>query len=215
MRANLALRRGKKKEYLAIIRELYDPGEITLECAYGCPQPNEPTVTVEATVDSPNGTSGIEVIIWDKSLISLGRQGGHVSYIIDGVSYSWQRVDNDGDGQDDWRVDDPASKYLERSQKISGGTGYVLDFGSPELNQLFKRALIGAYQSRGQNYDVLFNNCGAAFARAINHIHGRLGVRANMSIQPSEHRTYMTTTLSQFIVETKRYEKTGTFGRSK
>jgi hypothetical protein len=51
MRANLALRHGKKREYLIIIRELYDPGEITLECAYGCPQPNEPTVTVKATVN--------------------------------------------------------------------------------------------------------------------------------------------------------------------
>jgi hypothetical protein len=59
MRANLALRRGKKKEYLAIIRELYDPGEITLECAYGCPQPNEPTVTVEATVNAPVENSNV------------------------------------------------------------------------------------------------------------------------------------------------------------
>ncbi|MCW5956478.1 MAG: RHS repeat-associated core domain-containing protein [Pyrinomonadaceae bacterium] len=176
-----------------------------------------PSHSAEATVNLSlddgipgNENVGIEVVIWDKAIISLGRQEGHVSYIIDGISYSWQMNDSDGDGKDDYLIHSNPDDYIALASKTSGATGYVLDFGSRDANEAFKKAVINAYKDRGQNYDVLFNNCGAGFARAINQIRGQIGVVGNLNVRPHEHKQYITTTLSRYIVgDPKVYKRTG------
>jgi len=74
--------------------------------------------------------------------------------IIDGVSYSWE-----GNGQNE---DPNPSNYTDQRRTTSGGTGYILDFGSPQLNQKFKDSLKSAYEGTG-DYKLTKNNCGDAF----------------------------------------------------
>lgn len=101
-------------------------------------------MTAEATVNNP---SGIEVIIWDGASSSFGGQlVGHVSYIIDGVSYSWQM--HEENGEQVWFIKDNPSDYTDVRRKQSAGRGYVLDFGSDALNSKFKELLKRAYKGR-------------------------------------------------------------------
>ena len=122
---------------------------------------------------------------------------GHVSYVIDGISYSF---DNEGYHTED------ADDYIDRRRQTSGGTAFVLDFGSPELNDKFKQALKDAYKNNSE-YSVTSNNCANAFAKAINSIAGQLNnVPTNNNIKPKSHGNYIKKYLKSYTTETIRYE---------
>jgi len=154
--------------------------------------PNKPTVTVEATVNPP---SGIEIIVWDEIWWPSTSMYGHVSYVIDGVSWSF---DNTG-----YHPDNP-DNYINERRTISGATGYVLDFGSAELNKRFKEAILDAYKDNGK-YNVTSNNCASAFGRAINAIASDLQVQMNDSIKPKSHGEYIQKNLRPYIKATNTY----------
>jgi RHS repeat-associated protein len=155
----------------------------------------------------------IEVIIWKSSFHHFPKSlFGHVSYEIDGVSYSWE-----GDG---WRkpAGESIQTYLADNQQWRSGTGFELDFGSEEANERFKDAIKGGYNdprlipiigSDQAGYSILGNNCGHAFARACNK-NGRLP--ENDCVTPFCHNVYILTALTPYIKGIHPYPQLG--GRS-
>lgn len=146
----------------------------------------------------------VGVVIWTgpkRGLKSLNPvfAFGHVSYIVGDQMYSWENYIGP-DGQDDWLVK-PVNEYIAGKLKDgSKATVYYLNFGSPEANEKFKNLLLGAYDSFAPNgkrwgYNILRNNCGDAFKRAINGM-GLPGVQKENAIKPSSHQWYIDNVLS-------------------
>ncbi|NJM54261.1 MAG: hypothetical protein HC846_13300 [Blastocatellia bacterium] len=152
-------------------------------------------VTVEATVNPPD--DGIQIIIWDGVNDFTTSYFGHVSAIIDGVSWSF-----DSSGFHDQKPDD----YISERSQISSGRGYVLDFGSSDINAKFKDAYLKAYDSivfgkKNSIYDPVNNSCATAFKVAINAIrgdlnkvrayHGQSPIPINWNIKPASQENFI------------------------
>ena len=155
-----------------------------------------------------NSNPYIEVIFW-KGTTNGGKDVssalGHVSYVIDGRSYSWQMYVNPKTGREEWKTDRPASLYTDDRRKLSSGVGYILDFGSPAKNRQFAVALLTAYRGTG-GYHLTKNNCAHAFQRAINKM--KLpGVPQNTAIRPSQHEKFLKTHLWQHVTGGTHYKK--------
>ncbi|MEW6131397.1 MAG: RHS repeat-associated core domain-containing protein [Acidobacteriota bacterium] len=136
-----------------------------------------------------NSGNPVEVVIWYPSNGhgSVG-WGGHVSYNIDGYSFSFQ-----GGG---WATVVPFEDYRNDNQEYRSGVGYVLDFGSPEKNRAFANSLMHGYE--GQDplfgippskwpYNLITNNCGHAFSRAL----WDNGLGMDFHVAPIEHQYYI------------------------
>ncbi len=205
LQANQAFARGDTEEGWRIIRESEGELQALDQNGNAVQDPNEPTVTAEVTIYSPvdntrpGGDSGIEIIVWDEIWWPSTSMYGHVSYVIDGVSWSFDNTDYHRRNPDD---------YINYRRSISGATGYVLDFGSEDLNKRFKDAIVNAYKDN-KKYSVTSNNCASAFARAINSIAGDLGVPLNNNIKPKSHGAYIQNHLKPYIkaINTYTYQK--------
>ena len=102
-----------------------------------------------------------EVIIWDPAH-SLGSSSfGHVSTIINGVSYSF--------GPKGWDVRQ-ASQYLDLNTLFRSGTGYVLP-----LSTLQETALKNSFINSQSGYNFLTNNCGTPVQNGLSNIGVNLG----------------------------------------
>ena len=150
-----------------------------------------------------NEDVGIEIIVWEEIWDLSSSMYGHVSAVIDGISYSWE-----GNGMN---KDTDPNNYINQRRTTSGGSGYVLDFGSAELNKKFKDAYLAAFNGTG-GYSVKNNNCGHAFLRAINAIAAELGIkpggiRKDDAIKPQSHANYIQTALFTYWVNTNTYYK--------
>ena len=142
---------------------------------------------------------GIEVIVWDDIWTPSASWYGHVSYVIDGVSYSFDR--------EGYHAQENPSDYIDKRRETSGATGFGLDFGSLELNNKFKDLIKGAYKdSKGktESWGPL-NNCGYAFKAAINAIAEQIGVKTDSAIKPKAHRQYIQNNLETYRVRTNTY----------
>jgi RHS repeat-associated protein len=145
----------------------------------------------------PNGLDPVEVIIWNSTVYeSFYGYGGHVSYNIDGVMWSWE-----GNG---WNQTSPAQSYIDHNRQFRSGMGYVIDLGSPEKNEAFKNAIKNGYDGHGgglgfpnffADYNLFNNNCGEGFRRAT----GQLGLPPNNSWTPWGHRDYIENDLRYLI----------------
>jgi RHS repeat-associated protein len=168
-----------------------------------CPGPTSSGVSV---VTSANPY--IEVIFW-KGTTNGGRDIssalGHVSYIIDGRSYSWEMYVNPRTGKEQWRTERPSTLYTDDRRKLSSGVGYILDFGSPAKNRQFAVALLTAYRDTG-GYHLTKNNCAHAFQRAVNKMN-LPGVPQNTQIRPSQHEKFLKTHLWQYVTGGTHYKK--------
>jgi RHS repeat-associated protein len=164
------------------------------------------------TSASPDPGMPIVVIIWEGTTNGgrdVSSAFGHVSYIINDVSYSWEAYENPDTGKQEWRIDDLPETYLNDRMRISAGKGYVLDFGSWQKNEQFSQALINAYNGTG-NYKFLRNNCGHEFQRAVNQLQLNNG-STYRGISPKDHQKFITKHLSQYLVRTIEYPKGGWF----
>ncbi|MCA1629735.1 MAG: hypothetical protein LC774_05195, partial [Acidobacteria bacterium] len=156
----------------------------------------------------PSSTNRVEVIIWRGTTnggADVSSAFGHVSYIINGTSYSWEAYRDEKTGDETWKQVDPASKYTEERRQLSSGRGYVLDFGSYQANDRFGQLIISAYDGKG-GYGFTGNNCGHAFQRALNEMNIS-GVPKNNEIRPSRHEKFIKNRLQSYIKETKEYPK--------
>ncbi|MCE7963540.1 MAG: RHS repeat-associated core domain-containing protein [Acidobacteria bacterium ACB1] len=166
------------------------------------PDPNEPTVTITATVNPPdddipgNENVGITIVVWDAVIGLSTRILGHVSYIIDEKSYSF-----DASGYHPQDI----GEYLNESLKISGATFYILDFGSKALNDKFKDLIKGEYTGDYSTYTG-FNNCSSAFARSINAMRNELGTWTIRNT-PAGVKKFITGSLSKYKFGQYRKEK--------
>jgi hypothetical protein len=165
--------------------------------------PSSPPTNCECNSGAP-----VEVIIW---LPSNGHGpvglGGHVSYNIDGKMFSWE-----GGG---WRKPAPdARTYIEDNQVYRTGTGYVLDFGSPEANRAFANSIKHAYEGADPlfgfppskyPYNLFTNNCGTAFSRAL----WGNGYGIDPNFAPTSHQQYIETHLRGRIKERRFYWQGG------
>ncbi|MEO8649244.1 MAG: RHS repeat-associated core domain-containing protein [Acidobacteriota bacterium] len=200
-RANSLAKKGRIAEAQAII----DANE-NLEKIEAREVRTEVTVTV---IDDNEAT---EVIIWDRlgvlevTIYNIRSAAGHVSYVINGQSASWEGETTPDGKQGRYTKHDNPEDYTNERRKISAGTGYVLDFGSAAINAKFKNALLTAYYGSGV-YTLTDNNCGHAFQRAINAIAGDLGIPTTKSIDPQAHRNYITKNLGQYLVNKNYYPK--------
>lgn len=120
---------------------------------------------------------------------------GHVSFVIGDQSYSWQAHIDPTTGQEDW-LESPARDYIRDKLKDgSTGTGYYLNFGSPEANEKFKNLVLNAYNSfapdgKRWGYSLTLNNCGDAFKRAINGM-GIRGLPKEKAVKPTSHQWFI------------------------
>jgi len=176
---------------------------------------SDSSVTVEATVNLPDGNdhdSATEVIIWEGLGVTelngdnWRSAAGHVSYVINGESFSWEGETTPDGKQGRYTTGDP-QKYIDERRRTSAGTGYVLDFGSSKLNNKFKNELLKAYQGTGI-YALTTNNCGHAFQRAINAMAGDLNISTNWRQAPAQHDAYINSVLKKYIVNKNLYPKT-------
>lgn len=155
----------------------------------------------------PSSTNAVEVVIWEGSTDG-GKEpssfAGHVSYIINGVSYSWQG-ERDADGNYIWLEDRPASNYTDQRRRIGKGTGYVIDFGDYRTNDKFAQLIISAYDGTGK-YKLTKNNCGHAFQRAINGL-GVGHIPRNDEIRPSKHEQFIKQNLYMYTTAERSYPK--------
>ena len=145
-----------------------------------------------------------QVVIWSGTW-ELGpiTRFGHVSYVIDAVSYSWQKYKDPKTGKQEYYALS-ARQYIEdKLQSGATGVGYVLDFGSIEANRKFKSLLLSAYDGIG-GYNIVTNNCGHAFRRAINAMN-LPGVPKNKEIRPSQHQKFIDTYLQPYIRRVYNY----------
>ena len=208
-RANSLLAKGKFQAALAILDE--DASAFALTWVS--------TSVRMVGEDHPPGTQnvGIQVIIWDEIDSWSTSRYGHVSYIIDHISFSWQN-DVSPEGRGIWTVNDRPMDFITERERTSAGTGYVLDFGRDDLNERFKDVLLKAYvgsnPSNKDRYALLDNNCGSAFQRAINAIAPDLGIPKDDAIKPASHGEYIKKWLQPYIVNTFRYQR-GSGGGSK
>jgi RHS repeat-associated protein len=157
---------------------------------------------------TPDSGGPVEIVIWDGTT-NRGRDPssafGHVSYIINGFSYSWEAWVNPETGKQEWRRMDPVS-YLNERRQLSAGTGYVLDLGSTARNTQFAKAIVNAYNGKG-NYKFLTNNCGHAFQRAVNEL--KLSQVPYRLISPKQHEGFINNSLSEYIIQINNYSKGG------
>jgi RHS repeat-associated protein len=110
---------------------------------------------------SPSGNPVI-VHVWQSTfpdfLSPLGFFG-HVSYDIDGYTWSW---DQNGYGSGPRRTSD----YLADNFRYRGAHTYTVDLG-PEGNRQFARSIVQAYNGKHppiswNRYNLFTNNCGSA-----------------------------------------------------
>lgn len=93
MQANQAFARGDTELGWQIIRESESELQALDQNGNAVQDPNELTVTAEVTIYSPvdntrpGGDSGIEIIVWDEIWWPSTSMYGHVSYVIEGVSW--------------------------------------------------------------------------------------------------------------------------------
>lgn len=153
----------------------------------------------------PNGTrppqnTYLEIIIWKPSTGHIASLFGHVSYSINGVSYSWERGG--------WRKE-PIQKYL-RDNTGREGWGYVLgDENDPDwADELAER--IKAFKGDGESlipgfgpYGLVQDNCGEAFCSAVNRMTVRLP--HNSATAPAEHQAYIIRQLRPYIRAINHY----------
>lgn len=168
-----------------------------------------PSSNSSSEPDPPDYGEPVEVIIWGGTT-NGGRDSssafGHVSYVINGYSYSWQAHVDPDTGKEEWLRMEPVA-YVNERRQLSAGKGYVLDLGSADRNQQFGRAIINAYDGKG-GYHLLKNNCGHAFQRAVNEM--KLGgFWRNNSIRPSQHEKFIKAYLSDYIIRVNTYSKGG------
>jgi hypothetical protein len=156
----------------------------------------------------PSSGAPVEVIIWFPTDNNINGIGGHVSYIIDGRMWSFE-----GGG---WHKDlTVAQAYLDHNQAYRSGTGYVLDFGSPEANAAFVNSIKRGYLGRDPfigspipdkyPYNLRFNNCGHAFSRAL----WENGYGYDSHYAPLGHQFFIETSLRGYIKEKHEYPQTG------
>lgn len=146
---------------------------------------NSPTNFVD-----PQGLD-VEVIIWNPTFLEgFNGLGGHVSYNIDGVMYSWE-----GHG---WAAPQSAASYIQSNMQFRSGMGYQIDFGSAEKNKAFEDAIKHGYDGApprigfpfpSSPYNLITNNCGNAFCNAANS--GQFGLPPDNHIAPWGHRDYI------------------------
>jgi hypothetical protein len=148
------------------------------------------------------------VIIWDEIGGWSTSRWGYVSYIIDGVSYSWQG-DTSSEGYGQWTIDADPKKFTDLRSRTSSGTGYILDFGSAKINADFKdalkRAYVGANPANKDRYALYDNNCGDAFNRAIAAVAGDLRIPKDGSVKPRSHGEYINNILKPYIFRPVSY----------
>lgn len=155
-----------------------------------------------------NSGSGepVTVVIWEGASGTgdgISSAMGHVSYIVDGVSYSWEKFKNPDTGKEEWKVSKSPSDYLFDRGQTSPGRGYVLDFGSAEANARFGELIKNAYNNTG-GYSLTSNNCGHAFQRAINAM--KLpGVPENKVRSPGGHEKFINQHLKRYISDVRHY----------
>ena len=114
---------------------------------------------------------------------------GHVSFVIDGFSYSF-----DAEG---YHRDDPATFFKEES-KAGGGTAYILNFGRRTLNDAFKVAIERGYSSN-EIYTGLTNRS-TACGSAMNTISSALNLRYDFAMTPKGQENYIKANLQRYIV---------------
>lgn len=130
-----------------------------------------------------------------------------MSYINKGHSWSWDDR-RDDEGNPIWSYEQKSKDYTDERRTTSAGTGYILDFGSADLNKRFYGELLDAYKGTGE-YALTTNNCGHAFQRAVNVIAEELGFPKNNSTIPGNHQKYIKSVLQPrgFVVGTVAYPK--------
>ena len=200
-RAQAAANRGDHAGMWKIIRanptlSAHQNGEVMRD-------PNEPTVEVEATVTPPlddsiprNENVGITIVVWDNVVGISTRVLGHVSYIIDDTSYSF-----DASGYHPQTI----GEYLNESLKISGATFYILDFGSKALNDKFKDLIKNEYQGAASWYTGA-NNCSTGFGRSIYAMRKDLGTWTIRNT-PAGVKKFITGSLSNYLTGQYRLEQ--------
>ena len=208
MQANQAFARGDTEEGWRMIRE--SEGDLTALDRNGhvVEDPNQPTVTVEATVEPPSdGAAPVTVIIWDGVNEFTTSYFGHVSFVVYGdESLSWE-------GGYAYKRTTPASEYEKARSSTSAGVAYTLDFGTikvgnttVDLNQVFSNGL-ESFQDGKRGYGPVRNNCGHAFSFALERVRRYLNIPINTSTLPSGHKTYIETYLKKYITETRNIPK--------
>lgn len=135
----------------------------------------------------------VSIFIWNSTLSSMPSNdlsfsnfihglGGHVSYGIGGVSRSWE-----GDG---WADPQAIEDYIQHNTAYRSGTEYVIDGGAAFNRNLAEGIFPHGYDGT-QGYNIIQNNCGEAFCRAIN----RTGLPRDDYILPRQHASYIEATL--------------------
>jgi RHS repeat-associated protein len=143
----------------------------------------------------------VGVIIWNSTfpdVTHIHGWGGHVSYNINDVSWSWET----GGWADPQSFGDYLSENIYRS-----GTEYVFD-GGAEWNKRLAEGIMHAYDNVDNGivlpgfggYNLVQNNCGEGFCRAINAMNG---LPRDTGISPADHRNYIENNLSPLIKERK------------
>jgi RHS repeat-associated protein len=144
----------------------------------------------------------LEVIIWNQSL-SLTGLGGHVSYNINGRSWSWE---NGGWHQQGFM------DYLDHNS-YRNGTGYVLgDENDPEWAESMANE-ITSFEGDGPTpvlgrifgpYGLPQDNCGEAFCRAANKV-GGANLPTNGGIAPVQHKAFIVNYMRPYIRGVNHY----------
>jgi hypothetical protein len=198
-RANSLIKKGDIQGAMAIVE-----ANKNLELVAARPARYETSITTINNVEGDGADhGGIEVIVWDEFWTAnpgnMASSYGHVSYVIDGVSYSF---DSDG-----YHSEPKPDTYIDKRRETSGGTGYVLDFGSADLNAKFKQMITNAYKNADGSIQswTATNNCAYAFKAAINAIAGQLGVPTDSAIKPSSHGAYIQKNLKSFTTAVNTY----------
>jgi RHS repeat-associated protein len=137
-------------------------------------------------------TTYLEVIYWRPSSAHLASRAGHMSYNINGESWSWERGG--------WRRDS-LENYLKQNDWREG-IGYVLnDENNPAWAAEFAQQ-IESFHGDGNSaipgfgpYGLIHDNCGEAFCRAVNN----MGLPRNDKVMPGEHAQYILQKLRPYV----------------
>ena len=139
-------------------------------------------------------------MIWNQSAKHLAGIFGHVSYNINGRSWSWERGG--------WQRD-AFENYL-RQNSYRDGVGYVLD---DENDPRWAEQLAGeimSFHGDGNSaipgfgpYGLVKDNCGEAFCRATNN----MGLPRNDSVAPVENKAYILQKLRPYIKAINFYNR--------
>jgi len=143
----------------------------------------------------------LEVIIWRQSLTLTG-VFGHVSYNIDGVSWSWQLGG--------WEKRRPIGEYIKEND-YRDATGFVLDDPNDPDFAANLAELIKSFKGDGDSiipgfgpYGLIKDNCGEAFCRAVNNTPG---LPTNSGVAPVQHKAYIMNKLKPYIKAIITYKR--------